>query len=152
MASRGGDSLCPPLSHYTDSSLISHKGNQPPHEFGHCSPLGPGQTFFYNSANDAKIFFSVINLINILIMTWGWQSNQIVRRPVVGPHLHFGDKFSQVSRAVIQWGWTSYQCWAHSWDNFLCVIIKWWLSGSKQLPLYSRNLLTFVGFVQRVSR
>lgn len=53
-------SLCPPPPHYTDSSLISHEGNQPPHEFGHCSPMGPGQASFYNSANDAEIFFSVI--------------------------------------------------------------------------------------------
>lgn len=85
MASRRGNSLCLPLAHY-DSSLISQRGNQPPHEFGHCSPLGLGQAFFYKSTNDAKIFFSVINLINILIMTWGWQSNQIVRHAVTGPH------------------------------------------------------------------
>lgn len=49
--------LRPPLSHHTDSSLISHRGNQPPHEFGHCSPLGPGQASFYNSANDSEILF-----------------------------------------------------------------------------------------------
>lgn len=60
----------PPLFHYTDSSLISHQGTRPPHEFGHCSPSGPRPARFYNSANDAKIFLSVINLINILIMTW----------------------------------------------------------------------------------
>ena len=39
------------------------------------------------------------------------------------PPPHFGDKFSQVSTAVIQWTWTSYQHWAHSRDNFLCVVI-----------------------------
>lgn len=62
----------PPLFHYTDSSLISHQGTRPPHEFGPCSPPGPGPgpACFYNSANDAKIFLSLINLINILIMTW----------------------------------------------------------------------------------
>lgn len=71
MASQRGSSLYPPLPHFTDSSLISHKGNRLPHEFGHCSPMGPGRDSFYNSANDGEIFFSVINLINILIMTWG---------------------------------------------------------------------------------
>ena len=71
MASQRGSSPCPPLPHYTDSNLISHKGNLPPHEFGYCSPMGPGQASFHNSANGPEIFFSVINLINILIMTWG---------------------------------------------------------------------------------
>lgn len=34
-----------------------------------------------DSSIDVEISFSVINLINILIITWGWQSNQIARRP-----------------------------------------------------------------------
>lgn len=58
MASKRGNS--PSSAHYTDSSLISHKGKQPPHEFGHCSPLGPGQASFYNSGNDAEISFQLL--------------------------------------------------------------------------------------------
>lgn len=58
------------------------------------------------------------------------------------PTLHFGDKFSQVSGAVIPEARTSYQRWAHSRDNFLCVIIKWWPSDGERLPFYSRNIPT----------
>lgn len=47
------------------------------------------------------------------------------------PLAHFGDKFSQVSRAVMPRAWTSYQHSAHSEDNFLCVVIKWWLSDGE---------------------
>ena len=55
------------------------------------------------------------------------------------PPSHFGDKFSQVSRAVIHRAWTSYQQWAHSRDNFLCVVIKWWLSDGKRLLLLTQE-------------
>lgn len=133
----------PPLS--LTAALLATREKQPPHEFGPCSPRGGagGQLSFTIAPMTPEIFLSVINLINILIMTWGWQSNQIARCPVTGPRtLHFGDKFSQVSGAVIQEAGTSYQRWAHSRDNFLCVIIKWWLSDGEQLPFYSRNILT----------
>lgn len=135
----------PPLP--LTAALLATREKQPPHEFGPCSPRGAGgQLSFTIAPMTPEIFLSVINLINILIMTWGWQSNQIARCPVTGPPtLHFGDKFSQVSGAVIQEAGTSYQRWAHSRDNFLCVIIKWWLSDGEQLPFYSRNILT-LGF------
>lgn len=142
--SGGGDSLCLPFP--LTAALLATREKQPPNEFGPCSPQGAwGQLSSTIAAMTPEIFLSVINLINILIMTWGWQSNQIARCPVTGPPtLHFGDKFSQVSRAVIQEAGTSYQRRAHSRDNFLCVIIKWWLSDGEQVHFYSRNPPHFV--------
>lgn len=86
-----------------------------------------------SAVQGAQELFSAINLINILIMNLEWRCNQIVRLSGWGlcdGWMEGGVGSLLVSgAAVIPGAGASYQHLTHSLSNFLCVAIKWRLSG-----------------------